>query len=81
MRLFNRCPHMAIRAIHGDEINHLGGYRLACLDCGRLLDGPEDLANWHEVYLGDLMKALHVNPQMKFRLLGNRWYVEGTHER
>ena len=36
-----RCPHIHVRGIHGDEINHTpGGRRLECLDCGQLLDGP-----------------------------------------
>lgn len=41
MRVINRCPHVRIRGIFGDEINHTPGYRrLVCMDCGRLLDGP-----------------------------------------
>jgi len=35
----NRCPHSDVRPIHGDEINHVGGYRLQCNDCRRYLDG------------------------------------------
>ena len=38
------CPHSDLRGIYGDEINHRGGYRLECRDCGRLLDGPVMLA-------------------------------------
>ncbi len=38
------CPHERLRGIYGDEINHVGGYRLACRDCGSLLDGPVSLA-------------------------------------
>ena len=35
------CPHIHVRGIYGDEINHTPGFRrLECLDCGRLLDGP-----------------------------------------
>ena len=45
MRLINRCPHVRISGIYGDEINHCGGYRLSCDDCGRLLDGAVSLAN------------------------------------
>ena len=44
MRLINRCPHVRISGIYGDEINHYGGYRLSCDDCGRLLDGAVSLA-------------------------------------
>lgn len=41
----NRCPHVHIRGIYGDEINHTPGYRrLRCIDCGLLLDGPVNLA-------------------------------------
>lgn len=36
----HRCPHVMLAAIHGDEINYLGGYRLACMQCLRLIDGP-----------------------------------------
>ena len=45
MSLINRCPHVHISGIYGDEINHCGGYRLSCDDCGRLLDGAVSLAN------------------------------------
>ena len=45
MGLINRCPHVHISGIYGDEINHCGGYRLSCDDCGRLLDGAVSLAN------------------------------------
>ena len=44
MRLINRCPHVRISGIYGDEINHCGGCRLSCDDCGRLLDGAVSLA-------------------------------------
>ena len=44
MGLINRCPHVRISGIYGDEINHCGGYRLSCDDCGRLLDGTVSLA-------------------------------------
>lgn len=40
----NRCPHVRIRGIYGDEIRFSGWKRLQCLDCGRLLDGPVSLA-------------------------------------
>lgn len=36
----NRCPHISVLGIYGDAINELGGYRLRCHDCGRLIDGP-----------------------------------------
>lgn len=39
------CPHVRLRGIYGDEINHTPGYRRnQCLDCGRLLDGPVSIA-------------------------------------
>lgn len=42
---WRHCSHVRITGIHGDEILHTPGYRhLACLDCGRLLDGPVELA-------------------------------------
>ena len=44
MGLINRCPHVHISGIYGDEINHCGGHRLSCDDCGRLLDGAVSLA-------------------------------------
>lgn len=37
---WRRCPHVCTIGIYGDEINQAIGYRLQCLDCGRLLDGP-----------------------------------------
>ena len=43
MGLINRCPHVSISGIYGDEINHCGGYRPSCDDCGRLLDGAVSL--------------------------------------
>lgn len=39
-RAWRRCPHIRLRGIYGDEINHSAGYRLECVVCGRLLDGP-----------------------------------------
>lgn len=39
-----RCPHRRLVGIYGDEINHVGGYRLQCLDCWAYLDGPVWLA-------------------------------------
>lgn len=42
-RARRRCPHSNLRGIYGDEINARNS-RLACLDCGRLLDGPVSLA-------------------------------------
>ena len=38
------CPHSELEPIYGDEINALGGFRLRCRDCGRLIDGPPTLA-------------------------------------
>lgn len=39
------CPHVRLRGIYGDEINHTPGYRRnECLDCGRLLDGPVSIS-------------------------------------
>lgn len=39
-----RCPHSNLGGIYGDEINHVGGWRLWCADCRRFLDGPVSLA-------------------------------------
>jgi len=36
----NRCPHLHVRGVYGDEINDRDGRRRLCLDCGRALDGP-----------------------------------------
>ena len=47
MSLFrtNYCPHVHVRGIYGDEINHTPGHRrLVCQDCGQLLDGPVSIA-------------------------------------
>jgi len=38
------CPHSDLSPIYGDEINHVGGYRLQCRTCARFLDGPVYLA-------------------------------------
>lgn len=39
------CPHVHVRGIYGDAINHTPGYRRnRCLDCGRLLDGPVSIS-------------------------------------
>lgn len=48
MKLINRCPHSRLVGIYGDMINAVGGYRLRCLDCRRLLDGPVSLAKHRE---------------------------------
>lgn len=41
----HHCPHVHVRGIYGDEINHTSGYRrLQCLNCGRLLDGPVSIS-------------------------------------
>ena len=40
----NRCPHSDLQGLYGDTINLMGGYRLYCHDCNRLLDGPVSLA-------------------------------------
>lgn len=42
------CPHERIRGIYGDEINHVGGWRNQCTDCGRYLDGPVAIAKRRE---------------------------------
>lgn len=57
--LFNRgqCPHSRLEGIYGDEINFLGGKRLACLDCGRLLDGPVALAKARQYELQDVQEG------------------------
>lgn len=41
-----RCPHSRLTGIYGDPVNHNGGWRLACLGCGRYIDGPVNLARW-----------------------------------
>lgn len=44
------CPHSRLRGIYGDEILHRMNvwsgriFRLECLDCRSLLDGPVSLA-------------------------------------
>lgn len=51
------CPHERKRGIFGDEINYAPGFRrLACLDCGRFLDGPVSLAT-HVSVNGGLFSA------------------------
>ena len=45
MSLINRCPHLNVRGIYGDEINQTPGFRrLQCVDCGRYLDGPVSIS-------------------------------------
>lgn len=44
MNKWKHCPHVHIRGIYGDEIIAVGWYRLECLDCGQLLDGPVSLS-------------------------------------
>lgn len=44
-----RCPHSCLLGIYGDAINYAGGFRLACLHCARLLDGPVTLAEAREL--------------------------------
>lgn len=39
-----RCPHSDLEGIYGDQINHVGGWRLWCHDCRRYIDGPVSLA-------------------------------------
>lgn len=46
-RWFNRrhCPHVDVRGIYGDEINHTpGNFRMQCRGCGRYLDGPVSIS-------------------------------------
>lgn len=39
------CPHVRVRGIYGDQINHTPGYRRnLCVDCGQLLDGPVSIS-------------------------------------
>lgn len=38
------CPHANVTGIYGDPINHCGGWRLRCDDCGRHLEGPVAMA-------------------------------------
>ena len=63
MGLINRCPHVRISGIYGDEINHCGGYRLSCDDCGRLLDGAVSLANPapHIIRMQKELEALEID--------------------
>jgi hypothetical protein len=44
IRRRRHCPHMRLDPIYGDEINHVGGWRLQCRACRRFFDGPVDLA-------------------------------------
>ena len=45
MRFINRCPHLHLRGVYGDEINHTPGYRrIRCTDCGQALDGHVRIA-------------------------------------
>lgn len=39
-----RCPHVHVVGIYGDAIIASGWFRIRCLDCGRLLDGPVSIA-------------------------------------
>ena len=39
-----RCPHVDVIGIYGDAINHCGGYRNFCRDCGRYLDGQVSIS-------------------------------------
>lgn len=32
-----RCEHLYVRCVHGDEINHRNGARVACKECGESL--------------------------------------------
>lgn len=38
------CPHSDLSPIYGDEIIHVGWFRLQCRQCGRFLNGPVRLA-------------------------------------
>ena len=64
--LFNRCPHVRIRGVFGDEINHTGS-RLRCLDCKRYLDGGLALATHRRAYYGkergDNPKYIPIHPE------------------
>lgn len=57
MRLISRCPHSQKTGIYGDEINHNGGYRLRCDNCGLLLDGPVSLAQESSQIIRSLEEA------------------------
>ena len=75
-RDWRRCPHSHISGIYGDAINHSAGYRLECVDCGRLLDGPvslfldardeqeaelrEELAGQIEAYIEDFEDGIDI---------------------
>lgn len=43
-RKWRHCPHVNIRGIYGDEIIAKLWYRLECVDCGNLLEGPVSLS-------------------------------------
>jgi hypothetical protein len=45
------CPHSNLNGIYGDAINHCGGFRLWCQDCGMYLDGPVALAKLRQEQL------------------------------
>lgn len=47
-RYLRHCPHSELRAIYGDEIHAVGGWRLRCRICGRYLYGPASLAKMRE---------------------------------
>ena len=45
-RRLRHCAHSSLAPIYGDAINHCGGWRLQCRDCGRFVDGPVQLAEF-----------------------------------
>lgn len=59
MGLINRCKHVRVRCIHGDEILARRGRRVACWGCGKTFKGMErfheDGCNWME-YFGFVME-------------------------
>lgn len=58
-RSWRRCPHEYIRGIYGDEINQTPrGARLECIECGRLLDGPVNIATH---YLADCGRYIRIH--------------------
>ena len=77
MGLINRCPHVRISGIYGDEINHCGGYRLSCDDCGRLLDGAVSLAKPapHIIRTSEELEALELNDADAVVLVGEAGVV------
>ena len=83
MRLISRCPHSQKTGIYGDEINHNGGYRLRCDNCGLLLDGPVSLAqdSPHIIRTQEDLEALDADTVVISSENGEVYYVKNLTER